>query len=619
MHIPDGYLGPTTCVAGFAAMAPVWAIASHQVKKTLQSRQVPLLAIGAAFSFVIMMFNIPIPGGTTGHAVGAVLVAILLGPWAACIAVSVALVIQALLFGDGGITAIGANCFNMAFAMPFAGYAVYRTISVGSSATSIRRVIGAGVAGYVGILVSALFTGIELGLQPLLHHTTTGHALYCPYGLRVAVTTMVGEHLLLFGWIELAVTALVVKYLQRQDPSLLHPSAKVVSAGSTRTRLWIGVAVLAILSPLGLVLPALLNADSAWGEWSTEQIHTMLGYIPAGMDRLSSVWHSPMPDYAPVQAAGSMHLSLAYILSACIGIVVCVAGVFVIGRLLSGEDGRGSRTNTSGFIERTLLGVVSLLKDTVSNDQIASRRGLLQRCDPRIKALSIALLLTCALLSRSLAALAAIYAVCVALALLSSITAGFFLKRTLLFIPLFSLLIVVPALFNVITPGDPVVSITGGLSITRQGIDSAAIFLLRVLASVSLAVLLVLTTRHHALLKVLRMFRVPRVFVMTMGMTYRYVYLLLDIIQNTFTAIRSRVGFIASTRTGRRVVASNMAGLWVRSYRMHTQVYDAMLSRGYTGEPKVLDTFRVKATDLVILACALLSLMGTLWQNHFSR
>lgn len=221
MHIPDGYLGPITCVAGFAAMVPIWAIASARVKKTLQAKQVPLLAIGAAFSFVIMMFNIPIPGGTTGHAVGAVLVAVLLGPWAATIAVSVALVIQALLFGDGGLTAIGANCFNMAFVLPFAGYAVYRIISGRSPVTSVRRVAAAGIAGYVGLVTASLCAGIEFGIQPLLHHTASGQALYCPYGLKVAITTMLGEHLLIFGWIELIVTALVVKYLQKQEPSLL--------------------------------------------------------------------------------------------------------------------------------------------------------------------------------------------------------------------------------------------------------------------------------------------------------------------------------------------------------------------------------------------------------------
>src|SRR5271157_4344338 len=125
MHIPDGYLGPATCAAGFAVMIPIWAIASRKVKKTLNAKQVPLLAVGAAFSFVIMLFNVPIPGGSTGHAVGGVLVAILVGPWAALISLSVALAAQALLFGDGGLTALGANCFNMACVLPFSGYLVY--------------------------------------------------------------------------------------------------------------------------------------------------------------------------------------------------------------------------------------------------------------------------------------------------------------------------------------------------------------------------------------------------------------------------------------------------------------------------------------------------------------
>jgi cobalt/nickel transport system permease protein len=229
MHIPDGYLGPITCGIGFAAMAPIWAIASRRVKKTLAGKQVPLLAIGAAFSFVIMMFNVPIPGGTTGHAVGAVLVAILLGPWAACIAVSVALVIQALLFGDGGITAIGANCFNMAFIMPLAGYAVYRLISGKSPVKSFRRVVAAGFAGYAGIVAAAFCASIEFGIQPMLHHTASGQALYCPYGLKIALFTMLGGHMLIIGWIEFIVTAFVVRFLQAQDPSLLGAETGVAS------------------------------------------------------------------------------------------------------------------------------------------------------------------------------------------------------------------------------------------------------------------------------------------------------------------------------------------------------------------------------------------------------
>lgn len=222
MHIPDGYLGPATCGIFYVVMAPIWWAASRMVKKSLKARQAPLLGIGAAFSFVIMMFNVPIPGGTTGHAVGAVLVAILLGPWAACIAVTVALVVQALLFGDGGITAIGANCFNMAFIEVFAGYYIYGLISAGSPVASRRRVIAAGIAGYAALNLAALSTALMFGIQPLLYKTASGQTLYCPYGLGAAIPAMMGEHLLIFGWVEAVVTALVVKYLQRQDPSLLE-------------------------------------------------------------------------------------------------------------------------------------------------------------------------------------------------------------------------------------------------------------------------------------------------------------------------------------------------------------------------------------------------------------
>ena len=225
MHIPDGYLGPATSGVFYAVMAPLWVAASRIVKNTLKAKQIPLLAIGAAFSFVIMMFNVPIPAGSTGHAVGGVLVAILLGPWAAMIAITVALVIQALLFGDGGITAIGANCFNMAVVLPFVGYYTYRLVSAGAPKDSTRRVIAAGVAGYIGINVAALCAGVEFGLQPHLCHTATGQALYCPYGLRIAVPAMAGGHLLVFGWIEALVTALVVKYLQKQAPELIGQEA----------------------------------------------------------------------------------------------------------------------------------------------------------------------------------------------------------------------------------------------------------------------------------------------------------------------------------------------------------------------------------------------------------
>jgi cobalt/nickel transport system permease protein len=221
MHIPNGYLSPQTYVPAYGVMAVVFAAVSGRVKKTLTDRQIPLLALGSAFTFVIMMFNIPLPGGTSGHAVGSVLVAILLGPSAACIAMTITLTVQALFFADGGMTTLGANCFNMAFVMPFVGYGVYRLLGGARRPAWRFRPLAAGVAAYMGLNACALCLAIELGIQPIIAHNAAGRALYAPYPLQVTIPAVMIGHLLVFGIVEGVVTALVVAYLQRTEPGLL--------------------------------------------------------------------------------------------------------------------------------------------------------------------------------------------------------------------------------------------------------------------------------------------------------------------------------------------------------------------------------------------------------------
>ena len=222
MHIPDGYLGPNTYIAFWIIMIPIWYYAGKKLSSELRSKQVPLLALAAAFSFVIMMFNVPIPGGSTGHAVGGAIIGIVLGPWAAVIAISVALVLQALMFGDGGITAIASNCFNMGVVMPFVAYYAYKLISGGTEITSSRRVIAAAVAGWVSLTLAAFCTGVEFGLQPILNHTLEGVPLYMPYPLSVTVPAMLLEHALGFSILEALITALIFAYIQKTDTSILY-------------------------------------------------------------------------------------------------------------------------------------------------------------------------------------------------------------------------------------------------------------------------------------------------------------------------------------------------------------------------------------------------------------
>jgi cobalt/nickel transport system permease protein len=341
MHIPDGYLSPSTCAALYVAAAPFWYTAFRKVQRLLNTRLVPLLSVFAAFSFVIMMFNLPLPGGTTGHAVGMGISAIVLGPWGSMLAISVALLIQALFFGDGGVTAFGANCFNMAIAGSLTAYWVYRAIAGRSAISAPRRVVAGAIAGYVAINVAALLTAIEFGIQPALFSDASGAPLYAPYPLNIAIPAMMIGHLTFAGLAELLISGGIVAYLQRSDPSLLKLTApgaadseqgmqEVTKRGGWRTirPLLVGLAILMILSPVGL-----LASGSAWGEWAPEdfanpatrqEIQAGSGAsapaeAPPGLQQLSGVWSAVFPNYNPLLSEDVNLQRIGYIVSAIAG------------------------------------------------------------------------------------------------------------------------------------------------------------------------------------------------------------------------------------------------------------------------------------------------------------
>jgi cobalt/nickel transport system permease protein len=274
MHIPDGYLAPAFSVGMGVVTAPSWVIATRRVRSVLNQRTVPLLAIFAALCFTIMMFNVPVPGGTTAHGVGGTLVAIALGPAAAAIVVSTALIIQALFFGDGGILAIFANCFNMGVVLPVVGYYTYRLIAGNAPLLSTRRAWAAGIGAYVGITAAALLVGIELGLQPLLFNAD-GRPLYSPYGLELAVPAMLVAHLFGASLVEGIITGLGLVYLQQHHPEYLTGRGADVATAETRSRpAWQlfggGSVVLAlVLLVTGLVTGG-GNLSNAFGaDWSS--------------------------------------------------------------------------------------------------------------------------------------------------------------------------------------------------------------------------------------------------------------------------------------------------------------------------------------------------------------
>jgi len=254
----------------------------------------------------------------------------------------------------------------------------------------------------------------------------------------------------------------------------------------------------------------------------------------------------------------------------------------------------------SNFIERSILGALSFLKDSIFADEYAVKKGFLQSLDPRVKIATFLVFVILILFTKNIVVLLCLYLLCLLLSSFSKINLGFFLKRTWLFIPLFSAFIAIPALFSIFTPGKALVTLQIAglkLTITHQGLSGAILFLSRVITSVSFVVLLSITTKHFELLRVLRIFKIPQVFVTVLGMCYRYVFLFIETIENTYLAIKSRIGTRIHYKRGQHVVAWNIAYLWQRSYQLNEDVYKAMLSRGYRAEPVILNDFKIRTID----------------------
>jgi len=612
MHIPDGYLGPQTYVVLDVVMIPIWAIAARKVKRTLKAKQIPLMALGAAFSFVIMMFNVPVIGGSTGHAVGAALIAIVLGPWAAVIAVSIALVIQAGLFGDGGITAIGANCFNMAVVAPFVGYYIFRLLA-GDSPTAKRRVGAAGVAAYVALVTAAIVAGVEFGLQPYLAHTASGQALYAPYKLGVAVPAMALEHLLFFGWVEAFVTMGVVAALARSEPMLLEmkPAARPLRW------LWAGIGALVLLTPIGALAPG-----TAWGEWGSEELKAAIGYAPADLERLGGLWRSAMPDYA---TPGISNALLGYLVAALVGTALTVGAALAVGAFLARRGGpadAGSppgtrRAHAAGrsLARKTADSIAGAVTEVLQNEELAARPGLLQRLDPRIKLLSLVLFAVTASLAHSVWTLVALIAVTLVLAAASQVGVGSFAAKVWLSAGPLAVLVAAPSAMRVFTPG-PVAVPLGPLSLTEPGLMGAATLVVRVVAAAGFALLVVWTMHWSDLLKALSAMRLPDVVVATLAMTQRQILTLLRTVEQIHLARESRTLTRGSVGADRAWVTERMAFVMRKSMKTADDVYDAMLSRGFTGAMPSLVRLRVRPRDWAWSAASVALCLAILYADR---
>lgn len=277
------------------------------------------------------------------------------------------------------------------------------------------------------------------------------------------------------------------------------------------------------------------------------------------------------------------------------------------------------------FVTKTLAETTRAMEDSIFANHYARQNGLLQRMDPRVKLVTILSLLMMTGLARSLETLLSLYAFTLILAVLSRISLSFFIIRVWVFIPLFTGIIALPAVLNIVTPGRTLFTIltlssphTCGpflipqqITLTEQGVMGAAMLVIRVAASVSMTVLLVVTTEWTRLLKALSILKVPEIIILILAMTYRYIHLFLRTVEGMLLARKSRQIADTKMKEEHGWISSRLGVLAGKSYRLSHEVHLAMISRGWTGNPRLIDDFSAGLVDW--LWVALTVTMITLW------
>jgi cobalt/nickel transport system permease protein len=266
------------------------------------------------------------------------------------------------------------------------------------------------------------------------------------------------------------------------------------------------------------------------------------------------------------------------------------------------------------YIGQSVRGFLAFLERALESEELARRRGLLQSLDPRVKVIGLLLLIVAAAASRRMNVILVIFGVSLALALLSRVPMRTLAARVWIGVLIFAVLIVLPALF--LTPGRAVWSLPfAGWTVTAQGLWGAAYLISRVETTATLSMLLVLSTPWMHVLKALRVLRVPVVAIVILGMTYRYIFLLMATVREMLESRRSRLVGELAGKDRRRLAVATAGALFSKTLQLSGDVYLAMQSRGFRGEVYVLDEFKMSARDWLGLGTFLAFGAGALWMG----
>lgn len=209
MHIPDGLISPQTYLPALALAVPLWALAGRKLRARLGDEMLPRLAVFTALAFLMSTLMLPLPGGTSGHAVGVGMLALIFGPWIAFLAYSLVLLLQALVVGAGGITSLPVN----ALAIGFVG--AWVAILLHAGLRRFGEAVAISVAVWLAVMVSALLLALVLGLQPWIAQAPDGTPRFFPFGPAITMPALLIPHALI-GAGEAALTLLIVRHARKR-------------------------------------------------------------------------------------------------------------------------------------------------------------------------------------------------------------------------------------------------------------------------------------------------------------------------------------------------------------------------------------------------------------------
>jgi cobalt/nickel transport system permease protein len=320
MHIPDGFIDAKTAIISAGLAAAGLGVALRSLKKTLPPARVPLMGLSAAFIFAAQMINFPVAGGTSGHLIGATLAAVALGPSAAVVVLATVLILQCLMFADGGVTALGANVFNMAVAAPLVGYGVFRMVRAFAGNGLRGMLFGAAFGAWCSTVAASILCAGQLAFSG-----TTDW--------RLAFPAMIWIHMLI-GIGEAVITALALSAIVKVRPEILEPDCTQAPVQS-----FFATALLGLIFCAGIALFVAPFA-SPWPD-GLEKVASVLGFEQFAMQK--SLMPAPLPDY---KLPSGVPTVFSTGIAGLVGAVVAFVLAYIFAASLTRAKGSGNPKTT---------------------------------------------------------------------------------------------------------------------------------------------------------------------------------------------------------------------------------------------------------------------------------